>query len=183
MAGEPIATDKLLVALSDDNAVVRVVGRGSFKVSSPLRDFGIAAIKMDAKRIILDMRDCIGMDSTFMGTIAGLSLRLRKQNPESEVVFLNLSEKTDSLLRTLGLNHITTTYLAGDEPDDIAALFSDSEEGYRVLAQHREEDEQEATKKVLDAHEALVDISPDNITKFRDVIDFLREDLKNNSDA
>lgn len=182
MAGEPTATDKLLVALSDDNAVVRVVGRGSFKVSSPLRDFGIAAIQMNAHRIILDMSDCIGMDSTFMGTIAGLSLRLKKQNPDSEVVFINLSNKTESLLRTLGLNHITTTYLAGDEPDDIASLFSESEESYRVLAQHKEENEQDAAKTVLDAHEALVDISDNNITKFRDVIDFLREDLKKNSD-
>ncbi len=182
MAGEQTATDKLLVALSDGNAVVRVIGRGSFKVSSPLRDFGIAAIEMKAGKIIFDMSDCIGMDSTFMGTIAGLSLRMRKSDLSSEVVFFNLSEKTDALLKTLGLIHITKAYREGDEPEDIRSLFDGSRNGYRILAQNSE-NEQDATKTILDAHEALVDISPDNVSKFRDVIDFLREDLKKHTDA
>jgi hypothetical protein len=34
---------------------------------------------------------------------------------------------------------------------------------------------------MLDAHESLVDVEPENINKFRDVIDFLREDLNNNT--
>jgi len=175
MAGQQPATDKILVALESNNAFVKVRGRGSFKVSTPLREFGIAAIDMGVGNIIFDMSSCIGMDSTFMGTIAGLALRLRKKKPNGEVVLFNLNPKTRNLLKTLGLDQITTPYLAGEAPGEKEQIF-DKKTGFETLIQRRETD-RDTTETMLEAHKTLVDIAPENLNKFRDVIDFLREDL------
>lgn len=175
--GQP-ANDKLLVAVHGANALVKVFGRATFKISSPLREFGIAAIGMDCNRIVFDMSSCKGMDSTFMGTIAGLALRLREKSSAGEVVLCRLSEKTMGLLKTLGLNQIASAYEEGDAPPDVAGLFGSTTD-FETL-RHRSESEDEATETMLDAHEALVDVEPENIDKFRDVIDFLRDDINRN---
>ncbi len=176
MAVEQPATDKILVALAKDSAFVKVSGRGSFKVSTPLKEFGIAAMGMNVKRILFDMSACIGMDSTFMGTIAGLALRLRKKRSDGKVILFNLSPKTDELLKTLGLDQIILPYLAGDTPAEVTSLL-ERDNGYETLIR-RPETEIETTETMLDAHERLVDIAPENMSKFRDVLDFLREDLR-----
>lgn len=179
MAGQKPMADKLLVAVKGRNAFVKVIGRGSFKVSTPLREFGIAAIGMGCGRIIFEMSRCVGMDSTFMGTIAGLSLRMREGDSKGEVILFNLSEKTLGLIRTLGLNKIVSAYMQGDEPDAIKSYLAGTE-GFETLIR-RDESDQDTTQAMLDAHESLVDVEPENINKFRDVIDFLREDLNNST--
>ena len=176
MAGEQPATDKILVALAKESAFVKVNGRGSFKVSTPLKEFGIAVMGMDVNRILFDMSACIGMDSTFMGTIAGLALRLRKSRSDGSVILFNLSSKTDELLKTLGLDQIILPYLKGNTPAEVTALLQ-RDNGYETLIQ-RPETELETTKTMLDPHEKLIDIAPENLSKFRDVLDFLREDLR-----
>jgi anti-sigma B factor antagonist len=179
MAGIQPANDKLLVALDGDKALVKVFGRGTFKISSPLREFGIAAISKGCTRIIFEMSGCSGMDSTFMGTIAGLALRLREKDSTGEVLLCGLSEKTMGLLKTLGLNQIAKAYAAGAAPAGITELFQGVGD-YRRLDQPDESDER-AARTMLDAHEALVDVEPANIEKFRDVISFLREDVDRNT--
>lgn len=180
-AQEP-AADRLLVAVNDGDALVKVFGRGTFGTSSSLREFGIAAIGMDCRRIIFDMSACIGMDSTFMGTIAGLALRLHEKDSSSEGILLcNLGEKTMGLLKTLGLDHITAAHSRGDEPAEVGEMLGDGS-GFETLIQRRESDE-DTTETMLNAHENLVDVEPDNINKFRDVIDFLREDLNRNTES
>jgi len=182
MAGQESATDRLRVAVQNDSALVKVSGRGTFRISSSLREFGIAAIGMDCSRIVFDMSGCVGMDSTFMGTIAGLALRLReKRSSSGSVILCRLSAKTIGLVRTLGLDRITEPYLDGEEPDEIRALLGDKDD-FETLIQRRESDE-DTTETMLNAHESLVDVEPDNIKKFRDVIDFLREDLNRNTES
>lgn len=174
MAGENKPTDQLLVAMDDRRAFVRVVGRGSFKVSPALKEFAMAAIERGGLELVLDMQDCIGMDSTFMGVLAGLALRLRER--EGRVVMVNLSARTRALLATLGLDQVVQPFMAGETPADFAKLPG----GAPVLSalEDRERTMRETAETMLEAHQNLVKISPDNLPKFKDVLAFLREDLK-----
>ena len=97
--------DKLWVAIQEETAFVHVQGRGSFKISSALKQFGNAMLENGCRHIILDMIDCVGMDSTFMGVLAGLAFRL-KQLGGGEIIMVNLSLRTRGLLATLGLDQI-----------------------------------------------------------------------------
>ena len=174
MAMEAKAADKLLVAKDARHAFVRVVGRGSFKVSPALKEFATAALTGDCMELVLDLRDCIGMDSTFMGVLAGIALRLRARN--GRVVMINLSSRTRGLLGTLGLDQVVVPYLAGETPPELASLSS--AESPLVALSDRERSTRETAETMLEAHQNLVELSPDNLPKFKDVLAFLREDLK-----
>ncbi len=169
------ATDQLLVALYEDAAYVRVQGRGSFKISAALKQFGQSAIERHCRRIVLDMSLCIGMDSTFMGVLAGLAFHIRKAC-DGEIVLINLSLRTRGLLGTLGLDQIIKPYMAGAAPEEyrkeelIAHQLQTLESG--------EATDRATAETMLEAHETLIELSPENLPKFKDVLTFLRQDLQ-----
>jgi anti-anti-sigma factor len=171
---EPSA-DKLLVAIQGDVAFVRILGRGSFKVSPDMKQFGSAAMQQDVKRFVFDMSDCLGMDSTFMGVLAGLAFRLR-QKQKGDMLMVNLTSRTRGLLATLGLDQLIRPFMAGSTPEELDGIFG---QGPPLKpTKYPPPTERETAETILEAHEKLVELSPENLPKFKDVLTFLREDLK-----
>src|SRR5271165_329015 len=70
---------EILVSCADRIVWVRVEGNGSSTNSTALRDFAKEMIHRGAREFIVDLCNCPVMDSTFMGTLAGISLWLREQ--------------------------------------------------------------------------------------------------------
>ena len=175
MASPEQPVDKLLVAVLKDAAYVSVQGRGSFKISAAMKEFAAAAIAQGARRLVLDMADCVGMDSTFMGVLAGLAARLKSQTG-GKIVMVNLSLRTRGLLTTLGLDQVIEPYMAGATPDALKPFVSDR--GNLASLDTREKSQLATAETMLEAHEDLVRLSPENLPKFKDVLTFLREDLK-----
>jgi anti-sigma B factor antagonist len=169
------APDKLWVAVQDDTAFVHVQGRGSFKISSALKQFGGAVIEQGCRQIIFDMVKCIGMDSTFMGVLAGIALRL-KEKTGGEIIMVNLSLRTRGLLATLGLDQIIQPQMVGTMSESLQKVLAAS--GRLAELQSPSETRMETAETMLEAHENLVQLTPENVPKFKDVLTFLREDLK-----
>lgn len=169
--------DRLWVALHDRKALIRVENRGSYKISTALKQFGEAALKAGCHVFVLDMAACIGMDSTFMGVLAGLAFRARKQ-PDGVVILINLSARTRGLLATLGLDEVVQPHMAGSTPEVLAALLGGGAE--LTEAGKAEVSRTTATETAVEAHENLIRLSAENLPKFKDVLSFLREDLKQN---
>lgn len=167
--------DELHVALRERTAYIRVVERGCFKISSSLKEFGIAAIDQGINRFILDMSECVGMDSTFMGVVAGLSFRLRQQSG-GEIHLIELSSRTKGLLATLGLDQIVRSYMAGSCPENLRMEFKEGSDLSNIGAD--DTSRQETAEMMLEAHENLVQLTPENLPRFKDVITFLREDIE-----
>src|ERR1700738_1564399 len=67
---------EILVSRADRIVWVRVEGKGSSTNSTALRDFAKEMIHRGAREFIVDLCNCPVMDSTFMGTLAGISLWL-----------------------------------------------------------------------------------------------------------
>ncbi|MFH0878410.1 MAG: STAS domain-containing protein [Lentisphaerota bacterium] len=171
---EPLV-DKLLVAIHKETGFVHVQGRGSFKISTALKQFGQAAIEAHCVRLVMDMEDCIGMDSTFMGVLAGLAFHLRKL-PDGAIIMVNLNPRTRGLLGTLGLDQIIEAHLAGAAPETLNEVMSISSQMHTL---ETDEPSQRATAEtMLEAHENLIQLSPDNLPKFKDVLTFLRQDIQ-----
>ena len=166
--------DRVWVALHKQLALVRVEGRGSFKVSTSLKEFGAAAQQAGATTAVLDMGRCVGMDSTFMGVLAGWATRLR-QHPGGALVLINLNSRTRGLVATLGLDRIVQAYEAGDLPRELHAVAALSE-GLSAL-EPRQESRDTTTQTMIEAHENLVNLAPENLPRFKDVLLYLREDL------
>lgn len=172
-----LTSHKLLVAVEDETAFVRIEGRGSFKNSPSLKSFGKAAIARDhVHRFIFDFKHCVGMDSTFMGVMAGLSVQLKKECG-GIIYAVNLSPRTRGLLATLGLDQLVKTYMEGNVPSEIGHLLGD-DGNMNELEQPKDAlSSKETTETILEAHETLVEVFPENLPKFEDVLMYLKEEL------
>jgi anti-anti-sigma regulatory factor len=73
--------DSLTAAYIDQAAIIRVEGRGSFKTSPPMKQFIHQVMDTrSAQNILIDMAACTGMDSTFMGVVAGLACLIKSKS-------------------------------------------------------------------------------------------------------
>src|SRR6266699_3024467 len=57
---------------------VKVEGRGSFLNSGNLKEFAREMLDRGYREFVVDLADCAMMDSTFMGTMASVALRLKE---------------------------------------------------------------------------------------------------------
>ena len=167
--------DNVTACYIDQTAVIRVEGRGSFKISPPVKQFIHQVMDThSAERILVDMSDCSGMDSTFMGVIAGLSCLIKK-NPACSFKLINLSRKNQKLFSTLGVDRVVDYSLStsGEEQELMDQECSGSQNLEPDFA-----DKLAAAKTTLEAHQTLVDINPENFDKFKSVLDFLQDDVR-----
>src|SRR6516225_7448544 len=66
------------VGVSGPTVWVKVEGKGNFLNSSDLKDFSREMLDRGYREFVVDLADCYMMDSTFMGTLATVALRLRE---------------------------------------------------------------------------------------------------------
>jgi anti-anti-sigma regulatory factor len=151
---------------------VKIAGRANF-MSSP--DFKTLLTELNHKgyyHFIIDLSECVLMDSTFLGVLAGCGLQT---NPgcdpaNCDIELLNPSPRIRELLENLGvISLFKITTVAPQLPDDA-----------RVSAPGPVKPTQMEIKRTcLEAHKVLMSVNPDNIERFKDVTKFLAEDLKN----
>ncbi len=168
--------NEILVTIRKNCAMIKVTGYGSFKMGPSIKRFGAAAVAKGCIKIIFDMERCLGMDSTFMGVMAGLAIRIQN-DVQGEVVAMNLSPKTDSLLSTLGLNRLIGCYQIGALSEEFECELADIMDLENLeLDGH---DKLSSLTTMLEAHKDLVDVAPEeNLPRFKDVITYLDQDLQ-----
>ena len=173
----PVNNDNLTAAFVDRAVILRVEGRGSFKLAPSLKKFLRKLIdEQKVDRILLDMSGCLGMDSTFMGVLAGLAGFVRRESPDTVFRLVSLSEKNEKLLRTLGVDRVVD-YAAAPSPEDRALM--ERTETARTALKNDVSDRLDTATTTLEAHQTLVDINPDNLAKFESVLELLQEDVRN----
>ena len=145
---------------------VKVDGRGTFQNSPGVKEFVKRMIQRGHRDFVIDLGGCELMDSTFMGTLAGVALRLREIG-QGGLRVVNANGRNSSLLENRGLDHLFSVE-AGTEVAPKSLLHADP-----LSAGGAEE----AKGDVLAAHEALIAAAPENAVKFRDVVDYLRQEL------
>ena len=163
----------LYACLNEEACCVRVLGRGSFKVSSNLKAFLERAIDQEGIRSVqVDLRECVGMDSTFMGVLAGLSGRLGRK--QVEFLLVNLDKKNLQLLQTLGIDKV----LKYQTLEETEASCVCGIKGSAVDLSEPEEGKLETAETMLKAHQTLADLNEENIDRFKNVISFLEQDVR-----
>ncbi len=161
-----ISGDSVEVAIQYLDAFVRVHGRATFKIGPALKQFGLMAIEKGCRRIIVEMQDCVGMDSTFMGVLAGLATQLKKS--DGAIILRNISDKNAFLIKMLGINHLVQI----DSDATASSGMPDKSMPLQIGA-----DKKQMTQTMITAHEALIEAAPSNMVKFKDVLVYLKEDL------
>jgi anti-anti-sigma regulatory factor len=81
-----------------------------------IRDFSKEMIHRGAREFILDLCNCPLMDSTFMGTLAAISLWLRELG-EGGLSVVNLNERNAESLLSLGLHQLLNVRVSAIRED------------------------------------------------------------------
>ncbi len=161
----------ILVGFFEEVVWIKVRTKGSVQCSPGLRAFIDQLITTGHSHVIIDLEDCPGMDSTFMGTLTGISLKLRKQ-PGGTLDILNAGDRNLQSLRELGLDHVLSVDINGCLWPKERRLVSDN---VTVRVPSPPVDSRTCRDVVADAHEALCEVNAENIPRFRDVLEFLSE--------
>ena len=91
------------------NRTLLVFGRGhlTFRNAAKLKSILPRAVgddRIDA--IIFDLSECIGLDSTILGVLAGVALELRRKGKRKKLLLSNSSLQTVEFIRSLGLHRL-----------------------------------------------------------------------------
>ena len=159
------AKPTFLVDAYADPVLVRIDGRASFANSGSLKDFFAEMFRQGKSRFIVDFQQCVSMDSTFLGVIAGAAIELRRGAPPGTLILARLGERNLELIRNLGLHRLTTV-----DSGSFPMNFGGCTQGLGNQAKT----EIESARLVLEAHENLVSADAGNAARFQDVLAFLR---------
>ena len=123
-------------------------------------------VKENKTNVVVDFADCTGMDSTFLGILAGAALEFKNMEPAGTLTLCRLGSRNLELIRNLGLHRI----LRVDSGDFDMAFTEDSSVALDTL----DKNEIANAKTILKAHENLVAADSGNLKKFQDVLAYLR---------
>jgi anti-anti-sigma regulatory factor len=166
----PAAT--LSVSAGENSACIRITGRANFTLGVEFRTLVDELQKNDCGYFLLDLSECVLMDSTILGILTSLGLKQQQLHGEekpSVVELRNPHERVAELIENLG---VMSLFKLTHGP------LADSKNWKAINHQAGLPTREETTRTCLEAHETLVAANPQNAAKFKDVTHFLAEDLK-----
>ncbi len=164
----------VFTGIFDGFSWIRCEGKGSFLNSPSLKAFGVERIAAGERCLVVDLEACTGMDSTFMGTLAGLATRLSAQ-AGGVLQIADAGQRNRHSLEDLGLD-----FLIQIDPEeaswrsDIQAIRSHltcSNAGALHGNLHK-------AAHVLEAHQVLSETNEKNLRAFSTVVTLLESELE-----
>ncbi|TVR46728.1 MAG: anti-sigma factor antagonist [Planctomycetota bacterium] len=155
-----------LVARSERSVYVRAQGMANMVNAPTLDAFLVAQLEAGLDLACVDLSECTGMDSTFMGTLVGFQHRMSAIG--GRFLIVNPSKGNAKLLDMLGVSEVVPVLVGHVVPDldflrlEAGALMSPLE---RALLMKR-------------AHESLVNLSEVNREKFAPFLSALEADVQ-----
>jgi len=153
-------------------ACIRIVGRANFASSIDFKTLVTELGQQGCQHFVLDLSDCVLMDSTFLGVLAGFGLKLRGGNGDPAqcgVELFNPNARIIELLETLGVLHLFKL---------TPGAFVPPPETGSIERTPCNPGKAELTRTCLEAHQTLMALNPANAAKFKEVTQFLAENLK-----
>jgi anti-anti-sigma factor len=155
---------RLQVAVTEGIACIKVSGPANFAAGVDFKTVVNQSCEQGGRVLLLDLTDCVNMDSTFLGILMSMTNRLDR------IELLNPSERIIDLLDSLGVMELLTVG-TGENPFEMRGAKLQETESTNA-------DKRALTEASLEAHKLLMKINPENVPKFKDVAKFLEEDLK-----
>jgi anti-anti-sigma regulatory factor len=171
----PNKSPVMSVAVVAQVAFVKLPGRANFGSSVEFKTLINELRARSVNHFVLDLGECVTMDSTFLGVLAGLALRNsdgKETSAEGERLHLDLlnpNPRIADLLDNLGVVHLFNVL---HQENPCTAIFEP------VTNDRPAPTKEEISRNCLEAHQLLMRINPENIPKFKEVTQFLAEDLR-----
>lgn len=158
--------------VGEQYACIRIIGRANFTSSVDFKALVDELRQRGCTCFVLDLSECVLMDSTFLGLLAGLGLKFSGGNGNQThrgVELLNPSARITELLDTLGVLHLFKI-IQGPLPPTTPTQVIEHTPVNPSKA--------EVAQTCIEAHQTLINLSPENADRFKDVTQFLAEGLK-----
>jgi anti-anti-sigma factor len=162
---------KLSVLVGKNFACVKIAGRANYVSSPDFKTLLGELIGKGYRHFFIDLSECLLMDSTFLGVLADFGLKMQPVSSDQQgIELLNANVRVAELLENLGVARLfKMTGGALPLPDDVKTSTPEP-----ANPTH-----EEITRICLEAHQTLIAVNPENAARFKDVTQFLAEDLKN----
>ena len=162
----------MLVLAGEKFACIKIIGRANFNSSIDFKTLVSGLRQKGYDYFVLELSECVLMDSTFLGVLAGFGLNMnqaQKDPCDGAMELLNPNPRITDLLENLGVLHL---FKLTDGP--LVTPKGTETRTHEPLNPSKEE----VTKACLEAHRTLMEINPDNVSRFKEVTQFLAENLK-----
>lgn len=160
----------LYVSTVGQTACIKIVGRANLASSVDFKSLIHELRERKFNGFLIDLGQCATMDSTFLGVLAGFALKFTGAAGDGprRLSLLNPNQRIVELLENLGVSQLFEVH---HQP-------SPEPESPEVAVQDTAPSREQLSRVCLEAHQTLMAVNPDNIPKFKDVAQFLAEDLK-----
>lgn len=156
---------------------IRCSSRGSFINSPALKGIADKYLEQGGTRVVVDLELCPGVDSTFMGTLAGIARRCVAAGGGVEVA--GPSARTRAAMESLGLDMLLDLDPAeASWQADLDARRAVLTQDAAALPGQEPLSEIDRTRHVLEAHNTLRAMNKKNDEVFGYVCETLEEDLQ-----
>jgi len=168
-----MANANISVLVGKKTACLRVTGRANFACSPDFKTVLNELYGKGYRHFFIDLTECVLMDSTFLGVLCGFGMKLNPKGvtePGNGIELFNMTTRVTELLENLGAAHLFHMKTGPVELPENAQVC----EPASINPTH-----EQVTRTCLEAHQTLMAMNPENVTRFKDVAQFLAEDLKN----
>ncbi len=156
---------RILVATVNDVPILKFIGDVRVLMSSALDNyFNSLYNRAILDRMMVDMTETQGIDSTALGLLAKMSIQLRNRfNVRPTIISTN--PDITRILKSMSIDLICEIIETVDKQelcfDELNAL---------------QETEDSVRQKVIEAHQTLMNLSEDNRAEFQDLVSALKSD-------
>ncbi len=163
----------ILVGIFEGFSWIRCEGKGSFLNSPVMKTFGDERIAAGERCVVVDLGACTGMDSTFMGTLAGMATRLSGHDG-GVLQIADSGPRNRRSLEDLGLDFLL-------DIDPTAPVWEVAIDTLRAELKPPEKvaapGQVQRALHVLEAHQVLAETNDKNARVFSNVVTLLEEEL------
>lgn len=150
---------------------IRCVAKGNFNNSPAIEKWAHAQINGGIKSLAIDLEQCTGMDSTFMGNLAGLAMKLTSIGGKLQII--DASTKCAGSLTDLGLSSLMEI----NPPVDTVDWKDKKQEMRENLEVISSASTLDKTTHVYETHKKLCEADSSNHQKFDSVLECLEADI------
>jgi anti-anti-sigma regulatory factor len=144
---------------NDDSVLIRIKGRASYLNCQVLNDFLRQKLEQKCLKYCFLFDQCLGIDSTCLGILTGLALKLKRQS--GICVFSGLRPRQMETIRLLGLDQLVQIVedCSNVGPEDYSLISTKPDALQPDL--------------IINAHKFLMEINAQNRVRFKDVVQCL----------
>ena len=169
------ACSSILVGCLGSVAWARIEGRANQENCGNVKRFLRDQFDEGYSHFVIDLQNCDGIDSTFIGMLYRLACDVEKRDQQGGgVEIINPGKRNEKAICKLGLDSKIKIDCNSSRWSKEQELIQDNLKN-PLCCEHI--DKRERAGMILDAHEALSAANEENRSRFCDVLNYLRKDI------